>query len=91
MSDKEIIRQAVSHYGEIHQLIKALEEMGELIQAICKYLDKISDSNKEHIKEEVADVHIMCAQVEEIVGKSDTWVDYKLARLKERMDKDEDR
>lgn len=46
-------------YGNEHQLIKAVEEMGELQMAIAKYLN----GEKHNIEEEIADVTVMMLQL----------------------------
>ena len=52
--------QIIEHYGEDHQLDKLIEELAELIQAICKwkqnYLSENSIDYLENLLEEMADV-----------------------------------
>lgn len=36
--EKQVFRSAISKYGEINQIIVAIEEMSELIKALCKLL-----------------------------------------------------
>lgn len=59
--DEEIIvcKKAIDLYGEALQKIVAVEEMGELIQAISKSL-RGDDHN---VEEEIADVMIMITQL----------------------------
>lgn len=77
---------AIDTFGKDSQCRMAIEEMSELTKAICKHLrnfDNLSD-----LVEEIADVEIMMAQLEIIFGCSDkveTWIDYKLERLQERI------
>ena len=77
---------AIDTFGKDNQCRMAIEEMSELTKAICKHLrnfDNLSD-----IVEEIADVEIMMAQLEIIFdcsGKVETWIDYKLERLQERI------
>ena len=51
----------------------ALEELGELIQAICKYkreeYDKSPQEIKDNLLEEIADVHNMINQLEMYFGE----------------------
>ena len=59
---EEIYRAAIKRYGSLMQKIVAIEEMAELIQAICKDLrGKLDLLN---IVEEAADVSIMLEQME---------------------------
>ena len=59
--DEEIIvcRKAIDLYGEALQKIVAIEELGELTQAITKSL-RGDDHN---VEEEIADVSIMVTQL----------------------------
>lgn len=75
-NQKEIIAQTVERYGN-KQLMQAVEEMAELMQAISKYTrtdpssyndvtdlrEKITE-NKNNIVEEMADVYIMLEQLQ---------------------------
>ena len=65
----EVFEKAINTFGETPQKIVAMEEMGELIQAISKDL-----RGKEHnVEEEIADVEIMLQQMKET-----TYTDEKL-------------
>ena len=83
--DEEIIicNKAINTYGNASQKVKAIEEMGELIQAISKSLL----DNKNNVEEEIADVEIMLTQLKIMYNLSDieNWRNYKLNRLKERV------
>ena len=83
--DEEIIicNKAINSYGNASQKIKAIEEMGELIQAISKSLL----DNENNVEEEIADVEIMLTQLKIMYNLSDieNWRNYKLNRLKERV------
>ena len=83
--DEEIIicNKAINSYGNASQKIKAIEEMGELIQAISKSLL----DNENNVEEEIADVEIMLTQLKIMYNLSDieNWRNYKLNRLKERL------
>lgn len=73
---KTIYKQALEHYGIENQENKAIEEMAELIQAICK---------QSNIAEEIADTQIMLDQLKIIYPH---WADFekiKLNRLNERI------
>lgn len=88
------------HYGEEHQMLKAVEEMAELTQAIMKYLDNPAEWNA--LIEELADVLIMTEQLDyltqkwvaplECVQLSDVGhrISIKLNRQLERMESEND-
>ena len=76
-----ILTAAISHYGTGAQLLKAIEELGELIQALAK-------SDRDNIAEEMADVRIMLDQLEIMFGNGAEvreWELKKLKRLDERV------
>ena len=66
MNEFEIYEQAVKHYGRLNQLIKAMEELGELIQALARWTTGHADFA--NVCEEIADVEIMLDQVKIILG-----------------------
>lgn len=95
MIDKhKILVKTIYRYGEVNQHFKLMEECAELIQAVAKY--QTSETAKEkliqrnHIKEEMADVVIMIEQLKLLHdikdGELEKEVEYKLARLQGRMD-----
>lgn len=76
----QVFEKAINTFGETPQKIVAMEEMGELIQAISKDL-----RGKEHnVEEEIADVEIMCKQLRMMYDndKVDQFVFDKIERLK---------
>lgn len=82
MTDEEIVvcKKAVDTFGVANQQLKAVEEMGELIQAISKAL-----IGKEHnVEEEIADVEIMLTQLKIMydLKKIEEWKEFKINRLK---------
>lgn len=78
---QKICLRAVDHYGVEHQKGKALEEMGELISELAREQDR--RTSIERIREELADVMILCEQLRMIYGgqEVDGWIDLKLERL----------
>ena len=63
----EKIRTIARHYGKEPQIGVAQEECAELIQAISKVRRKGETKDAiDHLAEEIADVRIMCAQLEEL-------------------------
>lgn len=85
------IGEAVHTFGERYQLIHAMEECGELIQAIGKYLRPDVENTRDiedHIVEEVADVRIMCDQIEYIFEeyKFDAMKRKKMKKLQKQVE-----
>lgn len=81
------------HYGEEHQMLKAVEEMAELTQQIAKRISMQYSVNA--YAEELADVAIMLEQLEYLFTKAayrstmvDKDIDIKLDRQLERMERE---
>ena len=68
MTDRKICEEAVRQFGRISQITKAVEEMGELTQALARWLN--GDPDWDNVIEEIADVEIMLEQLKYIVGGS---------------------
>ena len=87
--ESEILVNAIHHYGADTQIAKAVEELAELQQALCKYLCTRSDTVRENIIGEIADVEIMIQQIKMIfdIDKSivETAKNFKISRLNERI------
>ena len=85
----EKIRAIARHYGKEPQMGVAQEECAELIQAISKIRRKGETvETLDNLVEEIADVSIMCAQLEELFGvrASIAWrMHQKLERQLERI------
>lgn len=83
----DIYEKAVIKFGKTPQLIMAMEEMSELIQALSK--DIRGKHNENNISEEIADVEIMLAQLK-IIYQNDAevekWKTDKLFRLQARIE-----
>ena len=68
-TEAEKIRAIARHYGKEPQIGVAQEECAELIQAISKIRRKGETVKAlNNLIEEIADVNIMCAQLEELFG-----------------------
>lgn len=85
----KVVKEAIRHYGYDHQIMVAVEEMGELLQALSKFKRHEGDIN--NIIEEIADVEIMMQQLclmfecyEEVVAVRRQ----KIERLKKRLEND---
>lgn len=93
MTSKEIMQLAIDSYGRVNQVIKTVEELSELSQALCKILtSKFTDDNSEifeNIYEEMADVEIMLEQCK-IMFQCDKevnkWKQKKIERLERRLE-----
>lgn len=85
---KEELIQVIKNYGIHSQTIMLFEEMSELQKEICKLYRK--RGTIDHVIEELADVVIMLEQLQLMLNleekKLQEIVDYKMDRLKERME-----
>lgn len=79
-----IYQKAIEKFGQESQLLMAIEEMAELMQAISK----CQRGMKSNIEEEIADVKIMISQLEEMFDKDNInlWKEEKLNRLNELLE-----
>lgn len=99
MTSKEVLQKAINTYGVENQMIKTVEELSELSQALCKSLvrlnytkEKISleDDLKsvDNIFKGMADVEIMLEQCK-IMFQCDKevnrWKQKKIERFERRM------
>lgn len=85
---KVIYEMAITKYGQMNQIIKAVEEMSELTKELCKLLVNDSKYSIECIAEEIADVTIMMEQLRLIFDINDevcTMMDSKIRRLENRI------
>lgn len=84
---KEILKEAIKHYGAQMQVNVAIEEMSELTKELCKSVR--NNANYANIAEEIADVTIMLEQLKIIFALSPKAIedikDYKLRRLESRI------
>ena len=90
---KQLLERVITANGMNKQLDIAIEELSELIQAICKIKRRDSLSNesfavKGNLAEEMADVEIVLAELKLMFDNEDDvkeWKDYKLDRLEKRL------
>lgn len=77
MTTEQKIKYIADHYGYESQSRQLIEELSELIQAVCKHNrvfdgKQLSESSecpeKDAITEEIADVEIMIAQIKYLLG-----------------------
>ena len=79
---EEVYKRIISWYGKKNLTIKACEELSELLDVLCKWLNK--KMNLEALAEEIADVQVMIEQLKLIYGIDET----QLARIrKEKIDR----
>lgn len=78
-------RRILQNYGADHQIKKAVEEFGELLTELGRYLN--GAKNEDKIVDEIADATIMCEQLSFVFGpiSSCMRVDYKIRRQLERI------
>lgn len=77
-----ILEGAISHYGSDAQIVKAIEELGELTVELARHRN--GQGNVEALREELADAFVMLNQLELIFGDVSEIEVAKLERL-ERM------
>lgn len=101
MTAKETMQLAIDSYGRVNQVIKTVEELSELSQALCKSLirlnytkekisledDSKSVDNVDNIFEEMADVEIMLEQCK-MMFQCDKKVNKWKQKKIERLEKD---
>lgn len=81
------IEQIAAHYGFTSQADIAIEECGELIQAVCKFRRGYSEERYTNLLEEIADVYIMARQMRYLLGYEsiDKIIEDKLSRQMRRI------
>jgi hypothetical protein len=100
MTAKEIMQKAINTYGLENQMIKTVEELSELSQALCKSIVRLNYTKEktsleddlksvDNIFEEMADVEIMLEQCK-IMFQCDkevsAWKHKKIERLERRLE-----
>ena len=77
-----ILEGAISHFGIDPQIVKAIEELGELTVELARHRN--GEANVDAVREELADAFVMLNQMELIFGDVTEIEIAKLERL-ERM------
>lgn len=84
-----ICAEALRHWGNRPQIIKAIEEMSELTHALSRYVgSQAPDAGvRANVCEEIADVSIMLDQLRMIFdnGQVEGWREAKLERLAKKL------
>lgn len=83
MIDKKIVEKSIEHYGKPVELVVAMEECSELIQATSKLLRGKYD--RENMREEIADVLISTEILKQICSISDSEIDEIIAAKQNRL------
>ena len=94
--NKDVLQKAIKHYGTHNQMLKCIEECGELSRAISRVLIELSSGDgfttkesEENLHEELADVLIMIEQMIIMFDCGDeVFIQQvkKIKRLKERLE-----
>jgi hypothetical protein len=90
---QKIYEKALERWGELSQILVAIEEMAELQKELCK-LDRCHDKNSKEVQlsciaDEMADVEIMLEQLKFIYSNNQEVEErklYKLERLKKVLE-----
>ena len=91
---REILLDALEHYGERAQVDMMLEEMAELSKALLKLRRAKKHEITEplflvkNVEEEIADVEIVLNQMKLLFPGWGIWMQAKLQRLEERIEKE---
>ena len=82
----KVYLNALINYGDRVQMTKAVEEMGECIQAICKVM--LGGQDFDHLAGEIADATIVLEQMRLMFNINDRvceYMDAKVMRLEDRL------
>ena len=91
---RALLERAIQTYGAPRQIMKAVEELGELSAALGRFegaRDAVApEYNRllDNLAEEIADVRVMLDQlclIYDLEGRADQWRMYKLDRLYDRL------
>lgn len=89
-AEKEILE----HYGKQKQELQAVQELIELILLLAARPDQRGDNYEQNILSELADVQIMCDQIQLMHGISNHAIaemkSYKLRRQLARIEKEDE-
>lgn len=84
----DLYERAIEKFGEKKQVTKAVEELGELIVELSRWLNAERPADEHllsHIREDLADVCVMTDQLQLIFGDVSDWEMYKLERLERKL------
>ena len=85
--ERKIGEAALQAMGKVPNLIKCVEELAELQQALCKYLVEPSEDARDSVHEELADAGIMLNRMLLIFDAAEVedWKDAKLEAMERRL------
>lgn len=86
--ERQVFESAIKTFGYHNQILKAMEECGELINALAKYHQIDQRADRSEVITELADVSIMIDQlaIEFGVDEFKAEREYKVNRLKSRIE-----
>lgn len=88
-------KQILEHYGQQKQELQAVQELTELILLLAARPDQRGDNYEQNILSELADVQIMCEQIQIMHKISNKDIadmkSYKLRRQLARIEKEEEK
>lgn len=91
MTYRDAEKAILEHYGQEKQELQAIQELAELTLLLAARPDQRDDNYEINILQELADVQIMCDQIQIMHGISDRDISdmksYKLRRQLGRMEK----
>ena len=90
MNVEETCEKIFLHYGTDPQILKAIEELGECVSELSRYLRTKDSMIMESLRWEVADACIMLTQMRFLLGPDqvDSAIHAKLARTLARMERE---
>ena len=90
--ERKIGQAAIRTFGRIPNIIKAIEEMSELQQALCKHIVSETDAmTVASVNEEIADVQIMLGRLMMLFDPTEVqdWKESKLEKTARMLGLDE--
>lgn len=87
---RPVLIKALQEYGRSAQMAKALEEVGELEEALNLYDDLDTNFPESAVVTEIADVIIICHQLAILFGIEEVneEIEYKMSRLNDRIEEE---
>lgn len=86
---QRIIREALETFGVQHQMVVAIEEMGEVQHELCKILRAEGEGDLRHLAEEIVDARICLEQMVKAFSLDHYiahWEGVKMARLADKTE-----
>jgi len=86
---EKLCRDALHHYGHDLQILKGIEELGELTSVLIRqHFRKRTDTNSHDVCSEIADVLLFCETLKIIYGEDEVnnKIQEKAERVKAKID-----